>query len=74
MIKSTEKNSEKKKLKYPKLMGTEKGLVVLFIKDYFGTVIMPNSHHKAGDMGDAWDMSCFIDYKGTIELTNVSEE
>ena len=71
MVKSKEKGG--KLLCFPKLMILDKGLIVLFTNNCKGTVIKANSENEIGDVSDTWNTSVFTDYKGTIELTNVTD-
>ena len=62
----------KEEIPYPKLMESNSGAIVLMYKEGEGTVLKLNS--KGGlEMGEyvpGWEMDCFTDFDGKLELTN----
>lgn len=65
-------NREKSALSFPKLMEGECGSVVLFEKEQCGTMIVKgdNNRYEIGTHRTDWVMSWFIDFTGTITLSN----
>ena len=56
---------------YPCLMKSiNYGFVVLFISDKKGVIVYTDNEFYVGRYGDAWDMTCFETYVGTVELSN----
>ena len=62
------------KYDYPKLMKSDRGLIVLFLKDDVGTVVSPDKFHDCGEFRDDWFMPDFVDYKGEVTLSNGSKK
>jgi hypothetical protein len=58
-------------LDYPKLMISEEtDRVVLFSKDGCGVDVGGDKYQTNGMYRDSWDMGCFKDFHGTVELSN----
>ena len=70
MIKTTVVDTPFRTIDFPKLMVTRKGLIVLFSTDVKGTVIVGDGYHTIGNWSDHWVSQDFIDYEGTLTLTN----
>ena len=66
--------------KYPKLMVTSKGKVVLFSSKTDGTIVFNGSGHSissthiVGYHTDCWAPEDFTDFRGSVKLTNATEE
>lgn len=71
MIKTTVVDRPTKEIGFPKLMVTKEGLIVLFYMNSVGTVISdPKKSHGVGYHTEHWGMHDFIEYVGTLEITN----
>jgi hypothetical protein len=68
-MKVTVKQTPRKDIPYPKLMTAKEGLIVLMIKPKCGVVIAASSY-SIGYYSDAWNMNCFRDFEGSVELQN----
>ncbi len=57
---------------FPKLMQTQKGLVVLMTSTNCGTVVASkeDEDHPVGYHSSCWHSSCFTDFNGVVELIN----
>jgi len=64
-----EKECEKK-IMYPCLMKTELGLIVLFIKEEVGTVIIGDENWTSGEFNNEWIMNDFRKFEGRLILEN----
>lgn len=61
--------------KYPCLMKSDKGLVVLFYEAGVGTVIVPGkSMYEIGNHLKKWADDQFKPFHGTVELSNEAKE
>ena len=61
---------------YPKLMISDLGRVVAFIKDYTGVLVSINANevfHEIGRYSDSWHMGSFKDYKPEVEFPRIVE-
>lgn len=57
--------------KFPKMMISNKGAVVLFLSYENGVVIDPgNSNHDIGFHYISWDMNDFADFEGSVKIEN----
>ena len=68
-IRSTEKAPEK----YPRLMETEDGRIVLFSEERKGVVLVVGDHEDESAVGDYvtnWLMDQFVDFTGVLHLEN----
>ena len=63
---------ETNNLDYPKLMKSKTDKrVVLFTERGEGVVVHEASgFYKLGSFVSGWDMDCFVNYQGTVELSN----
>ena len=59
-----------KALPYPKLMTDGRGLIVLMSEHECGTVVVADEYHQIGHHTGDWDISCFHDFVGSVELQN----
>jgi hypothetical protein len=57
-------------VKYPCLMKSEKGLIVLFNAPECGIVLKGNDVHERGHYSSNWNMDSFEPFNGTITLSN----
>ncbi len=65
-----DKNETKK---FPKLMKLKNDdLILLMVNESMGTVIVPGSKNinKVGYYSNVWDIKNFIDFEGSIKLSN----
>lgn len=65
-IKNENKSTE---IKYPCLMVSARGTIVLFCKSGVGTVIRSDTS-PVGSYENGWCMDLFTPFTGTIELSN----
>ena len=71
MIQSQITGNQSKAHSYPKLMESEDAnLIVLMTAPKNGVVVHASEEYGVGHSSDDWDMECFTDYNGTIELKN----
>tara|TARA_R110000772_G_scaffold249530_2_gene363951 strand:+ start:76604 stop:76828 length:225 start_codon:yes stop_codon:yes gene_type:complete len=73
MIKSVKNNEEKKESfkGYPKLMEHGNGMIVFFIREKVGHVLLSEDpNFIEGYFSEGWQMIRFWDYKGRIEIEN----
>jgi hypothetical protein len=62
-------------VRFPKIMRSLKGKVVLFTEPKVGVVIFDeDDYQELGYHSTYWDMVCFEDYDGSITLQNVKKE
>jgi len=70
MIKATTAINTPKEIDYPKLMSNKLSCdVFLFFEPYYGVKLSPNSV-ESGIPFNCHDMSCFVDFTGSITLFN----
>lgn len=68
-MKSEIKNAEK--FSYPKLMKcSQSDVIVCFIKEKYGTIVYPTNATYFMVVCNDWDMEKFVEFNGTIELSN----
>lgn len=60
----------RKSLPYPKLMTDGRGLIVLMSGHECGTIVVADEYHRVGYHTDAWDISHFHDFVGSVALQN----
>lgn len=71
MIETTVVDTSSKGIDFPKLMVSKLGKIVLFFAKDTGTVMAdPEAFHDIGFWSDKWTSQDFIDYEGTLRLTN----
>tara|TARA_R110002124_G_scaffold57455_1_gene160860 strand:+ start:88 stop:327 length:240 start_codon:yes stop_codon:yes gene_type:complete len=70
IVKNTKTESLEKT--FPKMMGTDDGLLVYFTEPKEGHVIQDNTKNSwsYGQKSKLWDMSGFTDFEGVVELRN----
>jgi len=57
--------------KYPKLMiSTKTGQIILFSSEKVGITINDIVSYSAGKFGDNWISENFVDFQGTVTLSN----
>lgn len=61
-----------KEIKFPCLMKSEKGLIVLFMGKCFGVVLrgVADYDYEVGCVSTEWDISEFTLFDGILELSN----
>ena len=69
-MESIVKESEVKELGFPKLMISEKEVIVLFERIGSGTVLMGDKDFSIGHQSSGWYMNVFKDFHGEIILKN----
>lgn len=74
MVKSELLKNEKPAVKpFPKMMINQcycNGMVVLFQKEGKGVVVVPYGAWKVGEYRENWDFEQFVDFDGSVTLTN----
>ena len=73
MVKSTKYDKSAPFVPFPKLMISEStGVIVLFKSPKIGTVVFSGtSKNVAGHYERNWLKDCFIDYTGSVTLSNM---
>ena len=56
--------------KFPKLMISNDGIIVLFSRYCSGTIIVGSRYKEQGEFSDMWEMCYFKDYHGEVTLKN----
>jgi hypothetical protein len=70
-MKSKITKKETKNRPFPKLMTASSGVIVLMVNgNGDGTVVSSTLGHTLGDSSGGWDMEQFVDFEGTVELSN----
>lgn len=64
------KATDKKAKPFPKLMESDEGTIVLFIRNGYGCVIKESNISSYLSAMGGWEMSCFHDFVGTVTLSN----
>lgn len=62
-------NSTSTEIKYPRLMVSDKGTIVLFTGNDVGT-ILKSDDYETGHYANDWAEQLFKPFTGTIELSN----
>ena len=57
-------------IKYPCLMRTRDGLIVLVVARGSGTVVKPTTEYEPGYYSDAWNTDDFTPFTGSVTLSN----
>jgi hypothetical protein len=63
-------NKKENKEKFPCIMKSNHGSIVLFTEECSGVVLSGSIYNKVGDYHGNWDMLNFIPFEGSITLSN----